>query len=120
MTDITDNARGPERIWRVKPWIPAHHQHGLASWPRKDQAGEGATEYVRADLAPDPQDDARVKALVEALRPFARHVDKATCKISMTWEDGDYKSTYTNTLRPQDFFNAADALAAFDKGGKNE
>jgi hypothetical protein len=40
----------PERIWRVKPWVASQHKHGLASWPVREHAGEGATEYVRADL----------------------------------------------------------------------
>jgi hypothetical protein len=41
----------PERIWRVAPYIPQHFNHGLASWADKNHAGEGATEYIRADLA---------------------------------------------------------------------
>lgn len=180
MTDSTDSARGPERIWvdRYNYWANPTH---------KDEK----TEYIRADLAPDPLGAVKVKPLVwaqiestlprvvfkaktmlgsyvawpdgrwklhgrnagfqtigetletakaaaqadyeqrilsalehdpqgervkalmyQALRPFARQVDKATCKITMTWEDGDYKSTYTNTLTPQDFFKAADAIRA--------
>jgi hypothetical protein len=51
----------PERIWRVAPWIPSQYVHGLASWPVKEQAGDGATEYIRADIA-----EARERAAVAA------------------------------------------------------
>ncbi len=40
----------PERIWRVAADIPQHYSHGLASWPNRENAGDGATEYLRADL----------------------------------------------------------------------
>jgi hypothetical protein len=80
--------------------------------------GNGATrqfcrDAIRALPAADPLADPRVQALVEALKPFARHVDKQTCKITMIWQDGEYNSTYTETLKPQDFFAAHAALAAF-------
>ena len=42
----------PERIWRVKPWTPDQVKHGLASWTTPDEAGEGATGYIREDLSP--------------------------------------------------------------------
>ena len=48
----------------------------------------------------------------KALQPFARHVDKRTCKITMVWIDGDYKSIYTGTLTPQHFFAAHEAILA--------
>jgi len=49
---------------------------------------------------------ARIEELEVALRPFTRYVDKSTCKITMVWADGDYESTYTDTLKPADFENA--------------
>ena len=51
-----------------------------------------------------------VARLRKALKPFAQYVDKQTCTITMIWQDGDYKSTYTNTLKPDHFFAAAAAL----------
>ncbi len=54
----------PERIWRVKPWTPDQAKHGLASWTTKEEAGDGATEYVRADTLPaSPAPVWRVKPL---------------------------------------------------------
>jgi hypothetical protein len=62
MTDSTDNARGPERIWAVadrrKQWFDKDPHAGMIDGH--------AVEYIRADLAPDPLADARVAALVDA------------------------------------------------------
>jgi hypothetical protein len=52
----------------------------------------------------------RIAELEAALRPFARHVDKSSCEITMVWRDGDYVSTYTDTLKPSDFWAATTAL----------
>ena len=70
--------------------------------------------------------EAALEKAEKALQPFARHVDKRTCKITMLWQDGDYKSTYTDTLTPQDFFAAHEAICAArdavnsKKGKRNE
>ncbi|MDF3607574.1 hypothetical protein PE067_16320 [Paracoccus sp. DMF-8] len=56
--------------------------------------------------------EAHADVLAEAVRPFARHVDKATCAITVIWTDGDYRSTYSGTLKPADFYDASLALAA--------
>jgi phage terminase large subunit-like protein len=53
---------------------------------------------------------ARTAELEAALKPFASHVDKSSCKITMVWRDGDYVSTYTDTLNPSDFWAATTAL----------
>jgi hypothetical protein len=53
---------------------------------------------------------ARISELEAALKPFASYVDKSSCKITMVWRDGDYVSTYTNTLKPSDFWAATVAL----------
>jgi hypothetical protein len=55
---------------------------------------------------------ARIAELEAALRPFARHVDKSSCEITMVWRDGDYVSTYTDTLKSSDFWAATTALKA--------
>jgi hypothetical protein len=54
----------------------------------------------------------RIAELEAALKPFASHVDKSSCKITMVWRDGDYVSTYTDTLNPSDFWAATTALKA--------
>ena len=46
----------PDRVWRSSPWSDAGYDAGLASWPQKENASHDATEYVRADLAPQWQD----------------------------------------------------------------
>ena len=50
--------------------------------------------------------------LLKALRPFSKYIDKSTCKITMVWEEVDYISTYSDTLKPGDF---EAAFAAFSK-----
>lgn len=49
---------------------------------------------------------ARIAELEEALRPFARHVDKRGETITLKWG----ASTYTGTLKPEDFYRASDLL----------
>ena len=66
MTDSTDNARGPERIWAESKTctVDASGASRLLAMDREFSRG---TEYIRADLAPDPLADARVQTMVEAL-----------------------------------------------------
>jgi len=65
----------PERIWRVEPWVASQHQHGLASWPVREHAGEGATEYIRADLHAEAIEAAErrgyERGIEAAIRAFA-------------------------------------------------
>ena len=86
MTDITDNARP------LGPW---------QAWP-----GDSA------DLAPTPQDDPRVAALLDALRNVVEEYDRFR------------KDEYERGLSPLDdeIHDARAALAAFDTtaGGKDE
>ena len=70
MTDSTDNARGPERIWAESKTctVDASGASRLLAMDREFSRG---TEYIRADLAPDPLADPRVVAMrneIERLR----------------------------------------------------
>ena len=87
----------PERIWRVKPWIPSQYRHGLASWPAEEHAGEGATEYIHAD---------HVNELIAAAYEVA--AEKANC---------DYFPDQIRESTPDD---ARAALAARDKRVRKE
>lgn len=93
MTDSTDNARGPERIW------VSETENGERYW--QEEHYDAATAFIRADLAPDPQ-DARVAALVDAVR----HEREMVC------QDFDMQLAASQAVDA--------ALAAFDKGGKDE
>lgn len=118
MTDSTDNARGPERavLQALKPdgWPETVHvgkavirfPNGVESgnWYSKPDDGDKTMPFARADLAPTPQDDACVKALVEALRDIA---------------DGMGEMTHSEIGRFAPAV-ARIALAAFDKGGKTD
>jgi methyl coenzyme M reductase subunit C len=88
----------PETIWA---WNTANCD---GDWTIAE--GQGI-EYTRTDIS-----QARIAELEAALRPFARHVDKSSCEITMVWRDGDYVSTYTDTLKPSDFWAATTALKA--------
>jgi hypothetical protein len=68
----------PERIWRVKPWTPSQSKHGLASWTTPEEAGPGATEYVRADTRPAPA------AVTQALDELA---DVVACRCGPEYKD---------------------------------
>lgn len=106
MTDSTDNARGPERIWlgidrrgKVEACPDAHVQPC-------DDVASAYVEYIRADLAPAPQDDPRVMALVEALRDMVTVVKNDRWDAALTGRDMILQ-------------NAMTALAAFDITGGN-
>lgn len=110
MTDSTDNARGPERIAFRK----AYMSHAITSGPLMNHPDY--VQYVRADLAPGPLADARVKALVEALKRIAEASDHYSNEADAENKGADalayaHKST-CNLARA--------ALAAFDKGGKTD
>jgi hypothetical protein len=71
MTDSTDNARGPERIWLtsfLKEEYGARLGRGTISdldhGPNPDYPG-----YIRADLAPDPLGAVKIKPLVWEYHP---------------------------------------------------
>lgn len=100
MTDSTDNARGPERIWVCET------ENGERYWQEEHYAT--GTAFIRADLAPDPQ-DARVGALVGALIAMLDHSGVADA-------GPDMKDPEDHAAERQ----ARAALAAFDKGGKDE
>jgi hypothetical protein len=103
MTDSKDNGQGPERIW-------ANPDHWINHPPRPDCfRPHEYVEYIRADLAPDPLADARVVALVEAVNETVRLLWEEMSKQGNVGTHGGY--IYMK-LRP--------ALAAFDKGGKDE
>ena len=70
-------------------------------------AASGTIEAMRDGVATDQDRIAELKA---ALRPFASHVDKSSCEITMVWRDGDYVSTYSDTLKPSDFWATTMAL----------
>ena len=61
----------PKTIWRVKPWTPSQHQHGLVTWPIQEQAGPDATQYTRTDSIPSP--DALICAALEAAAEKAKN-----------------------------------------------
>ena len=125
MTDSTDNARGRElkpcpfcggeaEIWRAQQgrtaWIGCMGRCSvLVSKEYKTDAEAIAAWNRRADLAHDPQ-DARVVALVEALVDAASHLRIIAGMNLMSGSSVAY-----NAAR-----KAEAALAAFDKGGKDE
>lgn len=80
--------------------------------PGRDYSEEYTVTTIPLYAHPSSQD---ASALVEALRPFAKFVDKETCTITMIWEDGDYRSHYPNVLKPLDFFNARAALSEWEQ-----
>jgi hypothetical protein len=101
MTDSTDNAQGPERI---------------CTWPSCGCTARGQCQglglrHVRADLAPDPLTDPRVKALVEAAQLAIHH--------GVIWRN-ETEREFQTTMRCYEALVAA--LAAFDTttGGKDE
>lgn len=55
--------------------------------------------------------------LLDAIKPFYGLVDRPECKITLTWQDGDYVSTYTDVLKPSHFYNAFDAVYRIDADG---
>jgi hypothetical protein len=93
----------PNRIWATGNKTTGSWNHT----PLSLRIAPVQTEYVRADIS-----QARIAELEAALKPFASHVDKSSCKITMVWRDGDYVSTYTDTLNPSDFWAATTALKA--------
>jgi hypothetical protein len=107
MTDSTDNARGPERI---------------CTWPSCGCTARGQCQglglrHVRADLAPDPLDDPRVKALVEA----AQAVHDDLLRRGLDVNDPETETPYRQvSIGCSAWAGLCAALAAFDKGGKNE
>jgi hypothetical protein len=107
MTDSTDNARGPKRI---TAWGDMTHHgvvYGAGPRPMAVVKPFKPTEYIRADLAPDPLADARVQALVGALKVYAD-----SCEATETTPCGYEGNMCCMTARA--------ALAAFGKGGKDE
>lgn len=71
----------PERIWRVKPWTPNQAKHGLASWTTPEEAGEGATEYVRATVKEEANGlIGDLLRLVEQPNAFAQFKDRIIAK----------------------------------------
>ena len=126
MTDTpTTDLTAPEAVERMARVIERHQTRKRQNHARNpryqppDERYEPIPDTIRALSAALEAERARAKALTaalekaeKALQPFARHVDKRTCKITMLWQDGDYKSTYTDTLTPQDFFAAHEAICA--------
>lgn len=96
-----DDARGPERIWAESKTctVDASGASRLLAMDREFSRG---TEYIRADLAtqPDPLADPRVVSLVEAVR----HERELVC------QDFDMQLAASKAVD--------EALAAFGTGGK--
>jgi len=66
----------PERIWRVKPSMKRGYVDGLASWPTAQDAGDGATGYVRDDIyAALEADNARMREVLRPFAEYAKHYD---------------------------------------------
>jgi hypothetical protein len=105
MTDSTDNARGPERIWAM-----ADRRRQWFDKDPHDKMIDGHTvEYIRADLAPDPLSDARVVALVEAFIIATGQIDTPIGRRKLGL---DPHGEVILTIRA--------ALAAFNKGDKTD
>jgi hypothetical protein len=108
MTDTTDNARGPERIfaWEIDhDDMPPNGYYAL-------QDVDDCVPYIRADLAPDPLADPRVKALVDA-------VSAVQNGQGMQFRTADYHGNDCKCLRCLDDAMFA-ALAALTTGDSNE
>ena len=82
MTDSTDNARGPERIWALHNYVAGMTNILSGHIMLEPTEIAETTEYRRADLAPDPLADPRVKLLetrtkeaVETLRKGFKSCD---------------------------------------------
>ena len=101
----------PERIWRVKPYIPIHASRGLASWPTPEDAGEGATEYIKADHA-----NAMVAVAIEAAKSAVLHNSESDAGDNRIWKsERPYiceENAYLKIapLTPTDAQTALDAL----------
>jgi hypothetical protein len=114
MTDSTDNARGLD-LDRLISWgfAPGSYMGFCSECGRQHTADKRAWRCLecaerRADLAPDPQ-DARVAALLEALIAMLGHSGVADA-------GPDMKDPEDHAAERQ----ARAALAAFDKGGKDD
>jgi hypothetical protein len=113
------------------PQVEQRHREAAADYMRKSQIGTNATyrryleglydesnivqAFARFEATHLATLTAERDALREALEPFARHVDKQGEVITLTWGE----STYTGTLKPEDFYRASDALRT-DAPGKGE
>jgi hypothetical protein len=129
MTDSTDNARGPERIW-AWPWATSETKGQWAVINKGDVVMQ-VTEYRRADLAPAPL-DARVAELVDALEAWlelAAHcsIEEGVCCCGDNMENhsdpmfcGHSPVDHGAYIAMQLIESTRAALAAFDKGGKDE
>jgi hypothetical protein len=112
MTDSTDNARGRIAHPFNGPDLPTEvfADPGRRGWYFREKMPDSVARFVRADLAPDPQ-DARVAALRDAAR---RLLDGQgfTSDGNDAWRE----------VSADGLAELAAALAAFDtnKGGKNE
>jgi hypothetical protein len=101
----------PERIWRVKPWSPSQHKHGLASWPIEEQAGPDATEYLRADLHRAEVEAARREGRVAGLREAGEIADAAMQKYAAAVYDKSAVKVFTKET-PSYTQNAAKCYCA--------
>ena len=97
--------------------------NGLGGWRLWDvnEPGMGGVDRPHAEYLLAAEHDrlmaektVEIERLRAALRPFARIVDKSSCKVTLVWEDYDYRSTYTEVLKPGNFEEARAAL-----GGDN-
>jgi hypothetical protein len=104
MTDSTDNA--PRRIGLIQDDFLG----GMWALASKDEA-DIAVHYIRADLAPDPLSDPRVKALVEAADAYVEAADPVAGTEQISRNEWD---EYCDALEA---YHAA--RAAFE-GGKTD
>jgi hypothetical protein len=97
----------PERIWAWFFHAGKRNEDMQGGWDDKSSRRE--VEYIRADLVPaaDPLADERVRALVEALQPFANAADEA-----------DEYGEYDESQAPVDCRQCRAARAAYQEATK--
>jgi hypothetical protein len=122
----TDDARGRIAHPFNGPDLPTEvfADPGRRGWYFREKMPDSVARFVRDDLAPDPLADPRVTALVEALRAerdyWVKRADADLADQDVNERIMDYPTPrkMTEAMRKADALVAA--LAAFDKGGKNE
>lgn len=121
----------PKTIWRVAAYIPRHNDHGLASWPVKDHAGDGAVEYTLTThsdaLVAAAYEDAAT-TIVDLQAENAKLREALTAKDAIRWLKliRDQDQGCGGRLNPQEIYlamkreanNALSALSGQDAEGE--